>query len=738
MDKSGAQKVVAIIIVLALCTVGVLLLVGSMNPDWFGNASGSSETNTQVSVDQDAQPLLQATQGYTWTLTKTATPDFLLLAPGENADVTYTITATRTAVESDSVMAVKGSIHVMNVGNAQTKNLMITDIVQANDGNGFVDIASVAVDTSKKPVLAAGEDYWYPFTVYFKNVDGATYQNIERVSISNLVDRTGQSLAAEAVLDVKAAATPLQIAGEDANATVTDAWTSPNGWVTTPSTAGPWTFTDSGSVSYTVKVSNVFASFYTESYMTNTATLTGSDSGETVMADKTVVLSTNFHPGIKIVKSAPACVQRGDPITYTFTVYNIGDALINNVTVLDPMFPDSLNYYIGDMAAGSQVSFTVELPTDESTEDVLVNTATVHGFFKCLPISNSSTATVNVVDPSISLVKTGPECISGGATIEWMFNVTNTGDVELLNIMLNDPLVGNENLGNLAPGASLVFMRTSIAPMSGSVTNEAMVTASTSCGIGVEAEDDATVQVVNPSMTFVKGGPDCIRIGDDIVWTFSIKNTGDVELTNLMMVDPPAGVSVPMASLAPGAYWNFTYTTTPAETGSAYNYAYVTATAACGYQLNETDDHSVMVINPAIELIKGGPDEEVGEGSEIIWTFSIENTGDANLINVIFDDPLLGETFPYTDNGGVFVPGAKWEFTLSSTAPTGEGSVENIATVTGTSECGSVTDISSSSAWTVTIILDSPGIEIIKEGPDCVQLGAPVRLVFHSPQHREH
>ncbi len=65
-------------------------------------------------------------------------------------------------------------------------------------GSGFEKIAAIAVDTSKKPVLAAGEEFSYPFTVYFKHVEGATYQNIERVSISNLIDRTGQSMAAEA------------------------------------------------------------------------------------------------------------------------------------------------------------------------------------------------------------------------------------------------------------------------------------------------------------------------------------------------------------------------------------------------------------------------------------------------------------------------------------------------------------------------------------------------------------
>jgi uncharacterized repeat protein (TIGR01451 family) len=158
-----------------------------------------------------------------------------------------------------------------------------------------------------------------------------------------------------------------------------------------------------------------------------------------------------------------------------------------------------------------------------------------------------------------------------------------------------------------------------------------------------------------------------------------------------------------MASLAPGASWTFTYVTTPTATGAAYNYAYVTADAPCGAQLNVTDDHSVLVINPAIDIVKGGPNGEVGAGSEIMWTFSIKNIGDAPLINVIFDDPLLSESKTYTDNEGVLAVGAYWNFTLKSIAPNEPGTVTNVATVTASSQCGDVSDVSDSSAFVVEI-----------------------------------
>ncbi len=77
------------------------------------------------------------------------------------------------------------------------------------------------------------------------------------------------------------------------------------------------------------------------------------------------------------------------------------------------------------------------------------------------------------------------------------------------------------------------------------------------------------------------------------------------------------------------------------------------------------------MINPAIDIVKGGPNSEVGAGSEIVWTFSIKNIGDAPLINVIFDDPLLAVSKTYTDNGGVLAVGAYWNFTLKSIAPNG-------------------------------------------------------------------
>ncbi len=57
------------------------------------------------------------------------------------------------------------------------------------------------------------------------------------------------------------------------------------------------------------------------------------------------------------------------------------------------------------------------------------------------------------------------------------------------------------------------------------------------------------------------------------------------------------------------------------------------------------------------------------------------NTGDTPLSNVVFNDPPVGVTLTYTENGGVLAVGAKWEFTYTTVAPE-SGDVDNYAYVT--------------------------------------------------------
>ncbi len=81
----------------------------------------------------------------------------------------------------------------------------------------------------------------------------------------------------------------------NASATVTDEEHCPDGFACVPSETGPWTFSDSGSVSFHKSITNVSACDVTAE-LTNVATLTESDTHETRTASAVVHLTAPSCP----------------------------------------------------------------------------------------------------------------------------------------------------------------------------------------------------------------------------------------------------------------------------------------------------------------------------------------------------------------------------------------------------------------------------------------------------------
>src|SRR5690606_34416849 len=90
-----------------------------------------------------------------------------------------------------------------------------------------------------------------------------------------------------------------------------------------------------------------------------------------------------------------------------------------------------------------------------------------------------------------------------------------------------------------------------------------------------------------------------VEVGGTIKYTFKVKNTGNVTLTNVMVTDP--GVTVtggPIASLAPGAEdtatFSATYIVTQADidAGKFSNQATAIGTPPSGADVTDISDHS--------------------------------------------------------------------------------------------------------------------------------------------------
>jgi len=173
--------------------------------------------------------------------------------------------------------------------------------------------------------------------------------------------------------------------------------------------------------------------------------------------------------------------------------------------------------------------------------------------------------------------------------------VTNTGNVTLTNVTVSDPsaLVAGGPIAVLAPGASDSVTFTAAHTVTqadldaGSYINTA--TASGTPPTGPAVTDSATASAAaeqHPSISLVKKAePETFgAAGDVITYTFTVTNTGNVTLTNVMVSDRMITVAGgPIASLAPGASdsttFSGTYTVTQADVdaGSINNVASVTA-----------------------------------------------------------------------------------------------------------------------------------------------------------------
>jgi conserved repeat domain len=375
--------------------------------------------------------------------------------------------------------------------------------------------------------------------------------------------------------------------------------------------------------------------------------------------------------------------------------------------------------------------------------------------------TNCDTATVTIVVqvPSIEITKTGTfndangdGFAQAGETITYNFSVVNTGSMQLTNITVTDPLVAVTGgpLAVLNAGATdnttftAIYTFTQADVDAGFVNNQALVSATPIVGQPITdlsdsndptlpGNDDPTVTTLpqNPSFQLWKEGTyqdanndGIVNAGDVIEYDFTVTNTGNVTITNIMVTDPIVTVSGgPLASLAPQASdsttFTATYTITQAdiELGAVYNLALAEGTDSNGNPIDDesqdpspvgTDDPlyeptcpdctvTILEQNPGIALIKTAifNDENnngIAEAGETItYNFTVTNTGNVSLSDVTINDPLPGVVV----SGGpiTLAVGQSDSTTFTATyaitqADINAGSVSNQAIATGRSPLG--------------------------------------------------
>jgi len=237
---------------------------------------------------------------------------------------------------------------------------------------------------------------------------------------------------------------------------------------------------------------------------TNTATATG-HFGQTSVSDTdsdTQLLTAS--PAIELVKSGTyddynddGVYNAGDKINYTFTVTNTGNVTLANITVTDPVVT-VVGGPIASLVSGASDSTTFTAVYTLTQADIdagsFTNTATATGHFGQTSVSDTDSDTqLLTAAPAVDIEKyvsadggttwleadsaPGPTLYEG-TNPQFRFVVTNTGNVALYALEINDDVFGLVGGASpLAPGGVWTVTYTGATWSQGQHANTATVTA---------------------------------------------------------------------------------------------------------------------------------------------------------------------------------------------------------------------------------------------------------------------
>jgi len=225
---------------------------------------------------------------------------------------------------------------------------------------------------------------------------------------------------------------------------------------------------------------------------------------------------------------------------------------------------------------------------------------------------------------------------------------------------------------------------------------------------GGSASDEASVQLssARSSIEVVLGAQDSrgfpispldiLSVGETITYVYTIINTGETSLTDLSLVDDRLGeIPLSRSTIAP---WervtgSFSVTITEADLpGPFVNTVVVTTIDPSGKTVTDSDTFVLFNLSSdaALTLLKTSDTTEAAVGDTITYTYTIANSGDVILTDLVLIDDHIGE-IPLPTS--VLTPGESLTVMAIYTVTEADlpGPLTNAASVTGRGPMGGTT-----------------------------------------------
>ena len=376
-------------------------------------------------------------------------------------------------------------------------------------------------------------------------------------------------------------------------------------------------------------------------------------------------------------------------------------------------------------------------PIPDATKPTATNPDNYFGYTANIGIVKLTNNTDNNATPGLF--------VPVNSAVTWTYNVTTTANVPLSSVTVTDSVAGvnpapslsgafnvgdSNHDGLLEAGETWKFTASGTA-VSGQYTNIGTATGTPSKPDGTPIPEATKPTATNPDNYFgytanigiVKltnntnndAAPGLyVPVNSAVTWTYNVTTTANVPLSGVTVTDSVAGVN-PAPSLS-GAYnvgdtnhdglleagetWKFTASGT-AVSGQYTNVGTATGTPSKpdgtpipgAAKPTATNPDNYFGAHPVIHLVKltNGTDNNtapglaVTVGTPVTWTYTVTNTGNVPLANVVVTDnqlgPIAGPASGDTNHNGLLDLTETWVYTATGTAVNGQ--YTNLGTATG-------------------------------------------------------
>ena len=491
--------------------------------------------------------------------------------------------------------------------------------------------------------------------------------------------------------------------------------------------------------------------------LTVTKTVTGLEGGVTLPENFAITVTKSGEPTPAATLSIDDATDSSSDGTTTYT-WTVDDLAPGTYTVTES------NYAVDGYSVTATGDTTATVTAGQTATADLTNTytANTYGLTVEKTVTGMSGETVN-----------GKRMAKPNDTLTYTITVTNTGNTERNDVTVTDTFMVGETTGELTftdsqdDGYSIARNETTGAytitidslgaaeSESDSITITATykVTADdagktiTNTAVAFDGDDnpdndpkdETTTTVEKPSFTVDKtAGVESVKVGERINYTVTIKNTGNVDLTDIVVKDDKWAAGEGITVTIGGSTYTYTVSqdgnVTLKETLSVGGvaeiaYSYVTQDNDQGELTNtvtvdpkqtdpQTDTETTTVTeadNPAISITKTASvkglelkeGDTVDVGDTITYTLKVENTGNTSFDTVTVTDTMwtsgkvtqitqkIGDTeyltnlpengiwtiVPRVTDDPTFDPGETWTCTYTYTVQDGDTTIKNTATV---------------------------------------------------------